>query len=132
MEPFVLNVPCAHTDLAARKFYNVAAGVKAPPRKSGRVKLYVGSLSFYTIAETLVDAFSEFGTVHDCYLPEDPSTGARRGFAFVTMDKADALRAISELDGCEIDGRIIQVNEAQAKRSAAGSGTIDESDPETV
>lgn len=94
------------------------------------MKLYVGNLSFYTIPETLVEAFSEFGTVHDCYLPEDPSTGSKRGFAFVTMDKKDALRAVSELDGCEIDGRIIRVNEAQPKRAAEGGRRGDESDPE--
>lgn len=96
-----------------------APGQKAPPRRQSvpRLKLYIGNLSFYTVAETLSDLFSEFGVVHDCYLPEDPSSGGSRGFGFVTMDKEDAQRAIEELDGCEIDGRIIRVNEAQPKRA---------------
>jgi RNA recognition motif-containing protein len=59
--------------------------------------------------------FAEFGTVHDCYLPEDPVTGSSRGFGFVTMDRAQALQAVSEMDGCEVDGRIIRVNEALPK-----------------
>lgn len=78
--------------------------------------MYIGNLSFYTVAETLAELFEEFGTVHDCYLPEDSSTGGSRGFGFVTMDKNDALNAVDELDGCELDGRIIRVNEAQPKR----------------
>lgn len=99
-------------------------GEKAPPRGNNRAvnldrtKLYVGNLSFYTVAETMREIFEEFGTVHDCYLPEDPSTGGgSRGFGFVTMDKEAAQAAIEELDGCEVDGRIIRVNEAQPKRT---------------
>jgi len=106
-----------------------APGEKAPARRSGssnRLKLYIGNLSFYTVVETLSELFQEFGTVHDCYLPEDPATGGSRGFGFVTMEKDDALRAIEELDGCEIDGRIIRVNEAQPKRSFQKFGDNDD------
>lgn len=97
---------------------HAAPGEKAPPRRGGaqRTKLYIGNLSFYTVADTLAELFQEFGTVHDCYLPEDSTTGGSRGFGFVTMDRDDALSAIDELDGCELDGRIIRVNEAQPKR----------------
>ena len=84
-------------------------------RSSNRTKLYVGNLSFYTEVDTLVDVFSEFGTVHDCYLPEDRSTGGSRGFGFVTMDKDAAMDAIQQLNGCEVDGRSIRVNEAQVR-----------------
>jgi len=91
-------------------------GKKIPTRRQpGRTKLYVGNLSYYTVPETLEDLFGEFGEVYDCYLPEDPSTGGSRGFGFVSMAKADAERAIAELDECEVDGRVIRVNEAQAK-----------------
>lgn len=83
--------------------------------KTTSTKIYVGNLSFYTIQETLEEVFSEFGTVRDCYIPPDPSTGTSRGFGFVTMDPEDAQRAIAELDSCELDGRIIRVNEAQPK-----------------
>lgn len=98
-------------------------GEKAPARKqrTARTKLYIGNLSFYTVADTLTALFEEFGPVRDCYLPEDPSTGGTRGFGFVTMDKEDARRAIEELDGCEIDGRIIRVNEAQPKGMRSGA-----------
>jgi RNA recognition motif-containing protein len=82
-----------------------------------RKKLYIGNLSFYTIPDTLAELFEEFGTVHDCYLPEDPVTGNARGFGFVTMDKDAADRAIEEIDGCDLDGRIIRVNEAMPKGS---------------
>jgi len=78
-------------------------------------KLYVGNLSFYTVTDTLREFFGEFGEVYDCYMPEDPNTGETRGFGFVTMLQEDAQRAIDETDGCELDGRIIRVNEAQPK-----------------
>lgn len=100
-------------------------GEKAPIRKNGRTKMYVGNLSFYTVAETLKEIFEEFGEVIDCYLPEDPSTGGSRGFGFVTMARDDAMTAISELDGAEVDGRVIRVNEAKPK----GRG-LDESNSE--
>jgi cold-inducible RNA-binding protein len=120
------SIPLSH-----HNFPIAAPGEKAPPRKSSRVKLYIGNLSFYTIPDTLIDAFSEFGTVHDCYLPEDPATGASRGFGFVTMDKESALQAVAELDGCEIDGRKVRVNQAQPKGEASGGKrSYRDSDPD--
>jgi len=86
---------------------------KSRPR---RQKLYVGNLSFYTTEETLTEVFEEFGEVFDCYIPEDPDRGTSRGFGFITMDAEAGNEAIEALDGCELDGRIIGVNEAQAKR----------------
>lgn len=89
-----------------------------PPQRNSRpqFKLYVGNLSFYTTQETLYNVFSEFGNVYDCYLPTDPNTDQPRGFGFVTMERADGEAAIEELDGLELDGRFIRVNEAQGKR----------------
>jgi RNA recognition motif-containing protein len=84
--------------------------------RPSRQKLYVGNLSFYTTEETLSEVFSEFGEVFDCYIPEDPDRGSSRGFGFITMDAGAGTEAIEALDGCELDGRIIAVNEAQAKR----------------
>jgi len=106
-------------------------GESRPPRNTGggrggaprdnRMKLYVGNLSFYTGAGTIRELFEEFGEVYDCYLPEDSSgNGGSRGFGFVTMSKEAAQQAIDELDGCEIDGRLIRVNAAEAKRSSRG------------
>lgn len=85
------------------------------PARDDRVKLYIGNLSFYTVRDTLQEIFEEFGTVIDCYMPEDPETGGTRGFGFVTMSKEAADRAVAEIDGCEVDGRMIRVNIAQPK-----------------
>lgn len=82
---------------------------------SDRTKIYVGNLSFYTVADTLVEMFEEFGEVHDFFLPTDPVTGSSRGFGFITMDKEAAAVAIAETDGCELDGRPLRVNEAMPK-----------------
>lgn len=93
-----------------------------------RQKLYIGNLSFYTVPDTLHELFEEFGDVHDCYMPEDPETGGSRGFGFVTIDKEDAEAAIRATDGCELDGRIIRVNEAQPKGSFQNKNTDDDDD----
>jgi len=89
-----------------------------PPARNTRpaFKLYVGNLSFYTSEETLCNVFSEFGEVFDCYLPTDPNTEQARGFGFITMEQSEGEVAINELDGLELDGRFIRVNEAQGKR----------------
>jgi|Transcript_8520 RNA recognition motif-containing protein len=93
-------------------------GESLPPRgpRNQQFKLYVGNLSFYTTKETLQGVFEEFGEVLDCYLPTDPNTDQPRGFGFISMNQADGENAIAELDGLELDGRFIRVNEAQGKR----------------
>jgi RNA recognition motif-containing protein len=107
----------------------LAPGEKTPGRRTDRrTKLYIGNLSFYTVGETLKEIFEEFGQVYDCYLPEDPTTGGTRGFGFVTMAREDALNAISELDGCEVDGRVIRVNEAKPKGRSNNEETTFEND----
>jgi len=101
---------------------------RTAPARGSKKKLYIGNLSFYTTEETLLDVFSEFGKVHDAYIPQDNDRGGSRGFGFVTMDSDAALNAIDGLDGCEIDDRIIAVNEAQMKRkNSAGYGEDEES-----
>eukprot|EP00521_Asterionellopsis_glacialis_P014551 CAMPEP_0195292048 /NCGR_PEP_ID=MMETSP0707-20130614/8581_1 /TAXON_ID=33640 /ORGANISM="Asterionellopsis glacialis, Strain CCMP134" /LENGTH=363 /DNA_ID=CAMNT_0040352427 /DNA_START=35 /DNA_END=1126 /DNA_ORIENTATION=+ len=91
-------------------------GEKAPPRSfAPRTKLYVGNLSFYTELETVQQLFGEYGDVLDCYMPMDRETGSSRGFAFVTMSPDDAATAMGDIDGYELDGRIVRVNEAQPK-----------------
>jgi nucleolin len=87
-------------------------GEKARPRQ---IKLYVGNLSWGTEEVALRELFGEYGEVVDCYIPVDRETGQHRGFAFVTMNPDDALRAADETDGYELDGRILRVNEAQPK-----------------
>lgn len=91
------------------------------------VKLYVGNLSWGTEESSIRELFEEYGKVVDCYIPEDRETGQHRGFAFVTMEPDDALRAADETDGYELDGRILRVNEAQPKGFGARSYNDNES-----
>ena len=88
-------------------------------------KLYVGNLSFDTTQQDLEQIFGEIGTVESTNLIEDRDTGRSRGFAFVEMaSDDDAQNAISQLNGKEVDGRELKVNEAkpQEKRSGGGGG----------
>lgn len=78
-------------------------------------KIYVGNLSFDTEEETLRSCFEEFGELTDLYIPLDRYSGRPRGFAFVTMSSENAASAIEAIDGLEMDGRILRVNEAQPK-----------------
>lgn len=91
---------------------------------SGRpeVKLYVGNLSFDTSEDQVRDIFGKFGEVTDCFLPTDRETGKVRGFAFVTMKSSDAEKACMDMNGQEIDGRTLKVNEAQPKGATRGGG----------
>lgn len=94
----------------------------------GRLKLFVGNLAFHTSGDTLTEVFEEFGKVHDCYIPEDPVTSNSRGFGFITMDIDAASMAVEQLDGCELDGRIITCNEAKPR---APAGTTEDEDEAT-
>ena len=87
-------------------------------------KLYVGNLNFTTTEDTLRAAFSENGrTVKEVAIPSDRETGRPRGFAFVTMGSdADAKAAIAALDGKDLDGRSLKVNEAQDRPARSGGG----------
>ena len=79
-------------------------------------KLYVGNLSFETSQQELETTFAEFGTVESVNLIEDRETGRPRGFGFVEMSTAEeANAAIASLDGKEIGGRNLKVNEAKAR-----------------
>jgi len=88
-------------------------------------KLYVGNISFDTTNQDLIDLFSGSGTVQSANIIEDRETGRSRGFGFVEMSsKAEAEAAIASLNGKEIDGRALKVNEAkpQQNRNAGGGG----------
>lgn len=85
-------------------------------------KLFVGSLSWDTSEDGLRQAFERFGEVLDAKIITDRDTGRSRGFGFVTFAEGeDGTKAISEMDGTELDGRTIKVNEAQEK-SRGGRG----------
>lgn len=86
-------------------------------------KLYVGNLSFDTSTQDLEAMFAESGTVQSTNIIEDRETGRSRGFGFVEMSSAaEAQAAISSLDGKEVDGRNLKVNEAKPREDRAGGG----------
>ena len=84
------------------------------------VKLYVGNLSFDTPEGEVRRLFEEHGTVSDCFMPTDRDTGKVRGFCFVTMPSSDAETACNKLNGHELDGRPLRVNEAQPRGGGGG------------
>jgi RNA recognition motif-containing protein len=86
------------------------------------VKLYVGNINFRTTEDDLREAFGAYGTVEDVAVVTDRETGRPRGFAFVTMPDDDARAAIEGLNGKELDGRTLNVNEAKAKTGGGGGG----------
>ena len=86
-------------------------------------KLYVGNLSFDTTQQDLEQIFGESGTVTSASIIEDRETGRSRGFAFVEMSsKEEASAAIAALDGKEVGGRNLKVNEAKPRESNGGGG----------
>src|SRR5262245_27480459 len=86
-------------------------------------RLYVGNLSFSSSQTSIEAAFAAFGEVREVVIPTDRETGQPRGFAFVTMNSAEAANAaISQLNGSMLDGRAIKVNEAQERPPRGGGG----------
>ncbi len=84
------------------------------------MKLYVGNLSFDSTQEKVRGLFEQYGAVTDCFMPTDRDTGKVRGFCFVTMPSAAAEEACNKLNGYELDGRSLRVNEAQPKGGGRG------------
>ena len=86
-------------------------------------KLFVGNLSFNTTENDLQDAFAAHGTVVEANLMMDRMSGRPRGFGFVTMSSpAEAQAAIAALNGKEMDGRALTVNEAKPREERPGGG----------
>jgi len=86
------------------------------------VKLYVGNLPFDTPEGEIINMFEQHGTVINCFFPTDRETGNFRGFAFVTMPAAEAQAACEQLNGRDVNGRNMRVNEAQPRGSRGGGG----------
>ena len=85
-------------------------------------KIYVGNLPFSATEDEIKELFGQHGTVHSVALIIDRETGRPRGFGFIEVDD-DALSAmIQNLDGQEMDGRALRVNEAQDKPRGGGGG----------
>ncbi|MDP2342117.1 MAG: RNA-binding protein [Deltaproteobacteria bacterium] len=86
-------------------------------------RLYVGNLSFNTTDEGLQAAFAQLGNVVETKVVLDRETGRSRGFGFVTMGSADeAQKAIAKMNGADLDGRALRVNEAEERGARGGGG----------
>lgn len=85
-------------------------------------KLYVGNLPFSATDDEVNQLFGEHGTVHSVALINDRETGRPRGFGFVEMDDDGADAAIEKLNGFEMSGRALRVNEAHDKPRRGGGG----------
>jgi len=86
------------------------------------MKLYVGNLSYTTTDATLNELFSPFGQVESARVITDRDSGTSKGFGFVEMSNSDAQKAMGALNGREVDGRSIRVNEAKPQENRGGGG----------
>ena len=87
------------------------------------MKLYVGNLSFSTTEDRLRELFEEHGQVASATLVMDRDTGRPRGFGFVEFNNDDEARAaINALNGKNVDGRDLTVNEAKPRENRGGGG----------
>src|SRR5438876_8698787 len=91
--------------------------------------LFVGNMSFHTSESDLRTLFEPYGEITRIHLPTDRETGRARGFAFVEMASDDeAAKAMTALNGKELDGRVLNINEARPRperngqRMGAGAG----------
>ena len=85
-------------------------------------KVYVGNLSFGATEDQVRDLFSEFGEIQSIAMINDRDTGRFRGFAFVEMEDSAANAALKALNGKEVDGRELSVNEARPREERSGGG----------
>jgi RNA recognition motif-containing protein len=87
------------------------------------MKLYVGNLSFQTSSTDLQELFAQVGTVESASVVEDRDTGRSRGFGFVEMaSREEGEAAIQQLNGKEVGGRNLNINEAKPREDRGGSG----------
>lgn len=85
-------------------------------------KIYVGNLNFQTTDDELRTMFGEYGQVSSATVITDRDTGRSRGFGFVEMeDDSAAMNAISGINGRDVDGRQLNVNEARPRQARGGS-----------
>lgn len=77
--------------------------------------IYVGNLPFSVSEDELRTLFEAHGTVHSVKLVNDRETGRPRGFGFVEMEESDAAAAIQALNGKDVGGRSLRINEAQER-----------------
>ncbi len=85
-------------------------------------KLYIGNLPFTATEDELRQLFGQHGTVHSVALINDRETGRPRGFGFIEMDDDAISGVIQALDGKEMGGRALRVNQAEDKPRGGGGG----------
>ncbi len=86
-------------------------------------KLYVGNLAFGVTSDDLQEHFTQAGTVESAKVVEDRDTGRSRGFGFVEMASSEeAMAAIEQFNGQDLDGRNLVVNEARPREEGGGGG----------
>lgn len=87
------------------------------------MKIYVGNMAYTTSEETLSNVFAAYGEVEEVAIINDRDTGRPRGFSFVTMaDDSAAREAIEAINGTDLDGRTLVVNEARPRENRGGGG----------
>ena len=87
------------------------------------MNIYVGNLSFDTAEDDIRRAFESYGQVTSVNIIKDKLSGESRGFGFVEMsNKSEALAALSGLNGTELNGRTLSVNEARPRAERGGGG----------
>ena len=84
-------------------------------------KIYVGNLSYQTTEGDLTSLFEQVGQVDSVNVITDRDTGRSKGFAFVEMSTEDADKAITQLNGTEVNGRTLTVNEARPREERSGN-----------
>jgi RNA recognition motif-containing protein len=90
------------------------------------MKIFVGNLPFSVTDDALYDMFKEHGAVDSAKVITDRDTGRSRGFGFVEMnDDGEAQKAIDEMNGKEVGGRPLTVNEARPQKKRGGGGGRD-------
>lgn len=85
-------------------------------------KVYVGNLSYRMTEDELHDAFAQFGEIEEAILIKDRATGRLKGFGFVTFTNEEGAKAALSMDGQELQGRKLKVNEARAKTEGGDRG----------
>lgn len=87
------------------------------------MKIYVGNMAYSTSEDTLRNVFAAYGDVEEVAIINDRDTGRPRGFAFVTMgDDSAGREAIEAVNGTDLDGRTLVVNEARPRENRGGGG----------
>jgi len=84
----------------------------------GRKRIYVGNLPYSATEDEVRSLFEQHGAVHSVDVLMDRMTGRPRGFGFVEMEDAEALKAIEKLNGYDMGGRSLRINEAKARTDA--------------